>query len=141
MHHKYSIRINLGKNASDLVRILPTATHTIAQVKSCRDNLAKSEALRLRSEWIAAGNVVPTLDSLSSFSKYRNKRAGCSKNVGSARATARAWKKINGKKGPASKKRRPAPPIPADQRARPKARPKPRARRPRGAAAVALVAR
>ena len=34
--HKYTIRVNVGSGASDLVRVLPTATHTVAQVKHRR---------------------------------------------------------------------------------------------------------
>ena len=57
--YKYSIRVNIGNKASDVVRIVPTATHTIAQVKQIRDELVEKEVLRLRSEWINAGHGRP----------------------------------------------------------------------------------
>ena len=130
--HKYTIRVNVGSGASDLVRVLPTATHTVAQVKHRRDKLVEEEVLRLRTEWLAAGHQLPLLQFLGSVSRYRKKRAGSSKNVGTERKVAHEWKKIQGKKTPAPRRRQHNPPdvrnnqpAPAPQ---PKAQPK---RRPR----------
>ena len=44
-HHKYTIKLNLGNKAADLVRILLTTAHTEKMIES-RDNLVKNEKLR-----------------------------------------------------------------------------------------------
>ena len=48
----------------------------------------------MRSEWIAAGHQIPSLEHLGSLQRYKKQRAGCSKNVGAERKNAQQWKKI-----------------------------------------------
>ena len=119
--NKYTIRVNFGKHASDLVRVLSAATHSVAEVRNKRDQLVEKEILRLRTEWLAEGHQVPPLDHLGSLQRYRKKRAGDSKGTGTERKIAHEWKQILGKKGLA-----PRPRVPV---ARPKAQPKRRLRR------------
>ena len=71
----------------------PKSQDSLQQVKTARDTFCAEEIIKLRDQRINEGLLHPDLTYLASSSRYRNRRVGMAKHVGSARQKAKAWRR------------------------------------------------